>query len=55
VARSASPEDLADAIVRVHQTGFALRESTADWFERNATRLSLASSLETVLTSYEDR
>lgn len=52
VAASASPEDLADAIVRVHRGGAALRASTADWFARNARRLSLASSLETVLAVY---
>lgn len=52
VAPSASAGDLADAIVRVHEAGPALRESTADWFERNARRLSLESSLETVLDSY---
>jgi glycosyltransferase involved in cell wall biosynthesis len=52
VAPSASAADLADAIQRVHDAGLALRESTADWFERNAVRLSLASSLERVLESY---
>ena len=54
VAPSASAGDLADAIVRVHEAGPALRESTADWFERNAGRLSLESSLETVLDSYRE-
>ena len=38
---SADADDLAAAIVRVHEAGPALRESTADWFERNARRLSL--------------
>jgi glycosyltransferase involved in cell wall biosynthesis len=52
VARSAAPGDLADAIVRVRDAGVALRESTADWFERNAGRLSLESSLERVLDGY---
>ena len=52
VARSASPEDLSEAIVRVHRAGRALRESTADWFERNSRRLSLESSLDTVLGTY---
>jgi glycosyltransferase involved in cell wall biosynthesis len=55
VAASASPEDLAAAIVRVHEGGLALRESTCDWFARNARRLSLESSLETVLASYSAR
>lgn len=52
VAASAAPEDLAAAIVRVHAAGDALRVSTCDWFARNAQRLSLASSLETVVASY---
>jgi glycosyltransferase involved in cell wall biosynthesis len=52
VAPSASPEDLAAAILRVHAAGFALRESTADWFARNAERLSLEHSLQTVLDAY---
>jgi glycosyltransferase involved in cell wall biosynthesis len=52
VASSADPSAIADAIVRVHEAGPALRSSTADWFEANAERLSLASSLETVLRAY---
>jgi glycosyltransferase involved in cell wall biosynthesis len=55
IAASASPEDLAAAIVRVHELGFSLRESTAAWFAANARRLSLESSLETVLASYSAR
>ena len=52
MARSASADDLADAIVRVSEAGPDLRESTADWFESNARRLSLGASLERVLASY---
>jgi glycosyltransferase involved in cell wall biosynthesis len=52
VAASVSPADLADAIVRVHAAGPALRERTARWFGRNAERLSLEHSLETVLEAY---
>ena len=52
VAESATPEDLAAAIVRVHEGGEALRESTAAWFARNARRLSLESSLQSVASSY---
>lgn len=52
VAASASPEDLAAAIERVHAEGHALRERTAAWFRANAERLSLGSSLEKVLESY---
>jgi glycosyltransferase involved in cell wall biosynthesis len=53
VAPSASPEDLAAAIVHVHEQGAALRQTTLAWFERNAARLSLAGSLDIVLKSYE--
>jgi len=52
VAPSASPEDLAAAIERVHGEGHSLRERTAAWFRANAKRLSLESSLEKVLESY---
>jgi glycosyltransferase involved in cell wall biosynthesis len=52
VARSASPADLADAIVRVWEAGPAMRESTADWYARNARRLSLTSSLDTLSAVY---
>lgn len=51
-ARSASPADLAEAIIRVHQAGPQMRESTAAWYRRNATRLSLSSSLDEVVASY---
>ena len=52
VAASASPEDLAAAIERVHAEGPGLRERTAAWFRANAERLSLEGSLERVLESY---
>jgi len=52
VAPSASPEDLAAAIERVHAEGPALRERTAAWFAANAKRLSLEGSLELVLATY---
>ena len=55
VVTSADPEAIADAIVRVHEAGQALRESTARWFAENAERLSLESSLEQVLESYARR
>ena len=53
VASSAETGDLAAAIVRVLDGGPELREATAEWFRSNARRLSLESSLETVLASYE--
>jgi glycosyltransferase involved in cell wall biosynthesis len=52
VAAGAEPELIAAAIVRVHEAGLALRESTARWFAENAERLSLESSLRKVLESY---
>ena len=52
IAPRADPESIADAIVRVHEAGIALRESTARWFAENAEWLSLESSLRTVLESY---
>jgi len=53
VAASAAPADLAAAILRIHAGGQELRAATADWFERNARRLSIENSLETVMSSYE--
>jgi len=55
VAKSADPEDLRDAILRVHEAGPALRVSTADWFRRNRKRLSLETSVERVLAVYGRR
>ncbi|MGH3079738.1 MAG: glycosyltransferase family 4 protein [Gaiellaceae bacterium] len=52
VARSADPEELSAAIVRVHEAGDELRASTAEWFEQNARRLSLESSIDTVVEAY---
>ena len=52
VAASASPADLADAIVRVHEAGEALRASTREWFAQNGKRLSIDSSLEIVAEAY---
>ena len=55
VAPSASPEELAEAIVRAHRAGQPLREATASWFSRNADTLSLESSLRIVLDHYGRR
>jgi glycosyltransferase involved in cell wall biosynthesis len=52
VVPSADAGEIAEAIVRVHDAGMALRESTARWFSENGQRLSLQSSLEVVLESY---
>lgn len=53
VAASASVSDLADAIFRVVEAGPALRASTAAWFDANAQRLSVDSSLRTIVATYE--
>ena len=54
IAPSASAEDLAAAIVRVHEGGEAMRATTAQWFERNVDRLSLSHSLDEVAASYRE-
>lgn len=55
VASSTSPEDLADAILEIHEQGRVLRESTANWFRRNAPRVALARSVEQVAEIYARR
>jgi glycosyltransferase involved in cell wall biosynthesis len=54
IARRADPQAIADAIVRVHDAGLGLRESTMDWFTENADWLSLEHSLQIVLEIYAD-
>jgi glycosyltransferase involved in cell wall biosynthesis len=55
IAASASPSDLADAIVSVHRAGQGLRASTSRWFSQNAPSLSLAGSLDAVSAAYAGR
>jgi glycosyltransferase involved in cell wall biosynthesis len=52
IAPRADAQDVADAIVRVHERGLTLRESTARWYAQHAEELSLEHSLQTVLASY---
>jgi glycosyltransferase involved in cell wall biosynthesis len=52
VVADASAGAVAEAIVRVHHAGRALRESTAAWYAANAGSLSLGASLERVLEAY---
>jgi len=52
VAASGEPAVLAAAIERVRDAGPALRASTADWYARNASRLSLDASLDRVVGAY---
>jgi glycosyltransferase involved in cell wall biosynthesis len=53
LATGADPDAIAAAIVRVHASGMAMRESTARWFAEHADELSLEASLRTVLEQYE--
>jgi len=52
VVESAQPAELAAAIARVHRAGPELRASTAEWFRRNAGRVSVESSLAEVVAAY---
>jgi glycosyltransferase involved in cell wall biosynthesis len=54
IARNASPEELADALLRVVDAGRSLRTSTSSWFATNAERLSLQTSLELVVHAYSE-
>jgi glycosyltransferase involved in cell wall biosynthesis len=53
VASSPAPEDLAEAIRLAHEGGDALRASTKAWFEQNAGRLSIETSIDRVVSAYE--
>jgi glycosyltransferase involved in cell wall biosynthesis len=53
IAPRSDPRSIAEAIVRVHEAGAAMRERTAGWYAENAERLSVESSLQTVLAGYE--
>jgi hypothetical protein len=55
IAKSASAEDLAAAILCVHGAGQALRDSTAASFTRRAESVSLERSLNIVLGAYRAR
>jgi glycosyltransferase involved in cell wall biosynthesis len=53
VAPSTGAADLSEAIVLVHRAGGELRRSALEWFRRNAERLSLERSLDTVTREYQ--
>ena len=55
IAPCSDPQAIADAIVRVHEGGAAMRQATAAWYRRNAELLSLESSLREVLAGYGER
>jgi glycosyltransferase involved in cell wall biosynthesis len=54
IAPSARADDLAAAITRVHRGGQQLRASVLTSFKRDAARLSLQRSLETLSAAYSD-
>jgi glycosyltransferase involved in cell wall biosynthesis len=54
VARSAEPEELADAVLKVLRGGAPLRASTLEWYERHRYELSVESSLAAVQASYSE-
>jgi glycosyltransferase involved in cell wall biosynthesis len=54
IAKSVDRAELAAAIVRVYDGGAALRDSAAEWFRRNADRLSFDRSFEHVLKTYAE-
>jgi glycosyltransferase involved in cell wall biosynthesis len=52
IASSVEPGELAAAIVRIHEGGAELRDSTAEWFRTNSDRLSFERSFARVLEAY---
>jgi len=54
IAASASAQDLAAAIERIHRGGPELRARTCAWFAEHAARLSLEQSLQQILAAYGD-
>jgi glycosyltransferase involved in cell wall biosynthesis len=51
---SADPADVASAILRIHNAGDDLRQSTLAWFRANAGTLTVDASLPRVLAIYRD-
>jgi glycosyltransferase involved in cell wall biosynthesis len=54
LAEDASPEAMADALLRVLKAGSRLQQSAATWFEHNRERLSMDRSLTAVERIYGD-
>jgi glycosyltransferase involved in cell wall biosynthesis len=52
IAPRSDADAVADAIVRIHDAGIGLRQSTSRWFAENARDLSLEHSLAEVLAGY---
>lgn len=55
VTTSADPEVLAAAVVRIHESGPPLRESTARWFADGVDTRSVQASARMILGVYEER
>jgi glycosyltransferase involved in cell wall biosynthesis len=55
LARGATPNDLAGAILRIAEQGAQLRNSALAWFAGNAPRLSLESSLSLLSEVYDSK
>jgi glycosyltransferase involved in cell wall biosynthesis len=53
VVESDDPDALAAGIVRIYEAGESFRQSTRDWYGRNAARLSIDSSVDKVVAAYE--
>jgi glycosyltransferase involved in cell wall biosynthesis len=55
VCQDDSVDALADAIVRVHEAGPALRQSTTDWYAAHVRRVAEQDPLQRILLAYEAR
>lgn len=53
IATRSDSQAIAEAIGRIHEAGATIRASTAQWYAENAERLSVETSLRTVLAGYE--
>jgi glycosyltransferase involved in cell wall biosynthesis len=52
LCHSTRPGEIASAILRIHEAGFALRLQTLRWFAANAARLTIDGSLPTIVEAY---
>lgn len=55
VSSSIGADDLADALVRVHDAGAALRRSTRSWYDDAVQTRTVARTVDAILTALEDR
>jgi len=52
LCHSTDPNEIASAILRIHEAGFGLRLETQRWFAANAARLTIDGSLPTIVEAY---